>query len=274
MSNDPFDTRAHVADFDAISQRYVELSERTRRKYKYVEDISYGESPSERLDLVVPGDPQANAPIHMFIHGGYWRAGSRKSYSYMAEPVLAAGGIAVIVDYGLMPHFRLADIIAQVRRAARWSVVNARQYGGDPARFSASGHSAGAHLASYLAARAPHEADLPNFRPRALLLASGIYDLRPMPRSFLQPEIHMTAEETRLWSPIDALADPHVVRAFAVGAEETSPFHDQQSALASLFDAARIRKEFFKGLNHMSIVLEMGTPGSATANLLQSIVLT
>lgn len=272
MSNDPFKIRDHVPDFEAISRQYEEMSARTVARHRHVSDIAYGPSGDERLDIFLPGNGAGNAPIHMFVHGGYWRAGSRKSYAYMAEPVLAAGGVAVIADYGLMPGVRMAEIVTQVRRAASWCVANAREYGADPARFTASGHSAGAHLASFLAARAPHEADLPQSRPGALLLVSGIYDLGPIPHSFLQPEIHMTIEEVGNWSPVDAVADRQVWRVFAVGADETPPFHEQQARLAASLDPAVTSTVSLDGLNHMSVIAEMGDPATEAGTLLQDIV--
>ncbi len=272
MSDDPFKIRDHVPEFEAISRQYEAMSEQTRKRHRHVADIAYGPSHDERLDVFMPDDAAGDAPIHLFVHGGYWRAGSRKSYAYMAEPVLAAGGVAVIADYGLMPGVRMADIVAQVRRAASWCIAHARDHRADPARFTASGHSAGAHLASYLAARAPHEADMPQSPPRALLLVSGIYDLRPIPHSFLQPEIRMTAEEAESWSPIDAIAAPQVRRVLAVGADETSPFHEQMARLSGALDPAHTGTISLEGLNHMSVIAEMGDPATPAGQLLQRVV--
>ena len=44
---------------------------------------------------------------------------------------------------------------------ARWLGENATLFNGDPTAITASGHSAGAHLAFYLIARGPAEAALP-----------------------------------------------------------------------------------------------------------------
>ncbi|UXN74064.1 alpha/beta hydrolase fold domain-containing protein [Devosia sp. A8/3-2] len=49
----------------------------------------------------------------MFIHGGYWRAFSKSDYSLVADTVTAAGVIAVIVDYALMPAMRMATLVDQ-----------------------------------------------------------------------------------------------------------------------------------------------------------------
>ncbi|WP_245523663.1 alpha/beta hydrolase, partial [Mesorhizobium sp. M8A.F.Ca.ET.167.01.1.1] len=63
-----------------------------------------GHSAGAHLATMVLGD---GLPVHMFIHGGYWRMFSKRDYSYIAETVTRAGAIAVIVDYALMPAVRM-----------------------------------------------------------------------------------------------------------------------------------------------------------------------
>jgi len=271
---DPFRTRSHVPDFDAIAAAYAARSEAPRERLRHRLDIAYGPAPAERLDLYFPDDRTPPAPIHIFIHGGYWRANARTNYGFLAEPVVASGGICAVIDYTLMPHVRMATLVDEVRRAASWLAANAASFGGNPAAISASGQSAGAHLALYLAARGPHESALPATPVQALLMVSGIYDLAPIPGSFLQPEIGLTPEEVERWSPVSATHAPGVARAFAVGANETAPFHAQQARLAEILAAAGSPAEThtLPGLNHMSILLDMGTPGTALGKLLAATV--
>jgi acetyl esterase/lipase len=137
------------------------------------------DTPRQSFDLVFPPDPAPGAPLHMFIHGGYWRAGSKDAHTLVAAP-------------------RLADIVGQVRSAARHLVGMAPEIGADPARFTVSGHSAGAHLASLLAAEAPGDVGpvaLPELR--GMLLVSGISDLSGIPGSFLKDEAQMSDEEAQ-----------------------------------------------------------------------------
>lgn len=139
----------------------------------------------------------------MFVHGGYWRSGNKEDHRLIAAPVLAAGGIAAIVTYDLMSGARLGALVGQVRAAAKHLAAMAPDLGTDVTRLTASGHSAGAHLASYLAAAGPDEstvADLPSLQ--GLLLVSGIYDLTDIPGSFLKNEAKMTAAEAMAWSPL------------------------------------------------------------------------
>src|SRR5690606_36573056 len=136
--------------------------------------------------------------------------------------------VCAVVTYDLMPGARLAAIVAQVRKAARYVQNIAPTYGADPQRFTVSGHSAGAHLASYLAAKGRHEANHPSLpSPKTLLLVSGLYDLQEIPDSFLKNEAEMSHPEAGDWSPISAKQSPSPHRILTYGENETPPFHDQ-----------------------------------------------
>src|SRR5690606_37471077 len=114
-----------------------------------------------------------------------------------------------VVTYDLMPGARLAAIVAQIRKAAVYVQNIAPAYDADPQRFTVSGHSAGAHLANYLAAKGRHEANRTNLpNPKTLLLVSGLYDLSEIPDSFLKNEAEMSHAEAADWSPISAEQSP------------------------------------------------------------------
>lgn len=257
---DLYYNRAFIPDFDAIMAETAARSRAFVKGRDLRADIAYGPRPRQAYDLILPDHPRQGAPIHMFIHGGYWRAGEKDVHHLVAAPVLAAGGIAAIVTYDLMPDTRLGTIIAQVRCAAVQIQARAASLGADPARFTVSGHSAGAHLASLLAARAPGDRTQPTLPDlRGLLLVSGIYDLGGIPDSFLKNEAGMTPEEAALWSPRAALHRPDVIRILTCGEAETAPFHDQVKELADLLPAPReLRVE--PALNHLSTVLELADP--------------
>ncbi len=271
METDPFRIRGHVPAFEAIQAGYARASDTARAAIRSERDLAYGPHPDERLDLFFPATAAGPCPVHLFVHGGYWRANRKEDYAFVAGPVVAAGAIAAIVEYALLPAVRMEVLVAQVRRAAAWLAAEAPRFGGDPERLTACGHSAGAHLASYLAAQAPHEPAPPALRPRALLLVSGIYDLAPITSSFLQPEIALTPEEVARWSPLGAEPVAGVRRVLAVGAVETPPFRAQTEAYARATGAEAPR--LLPGLDHMTIVAEMGRSGSAMAALLAACAL-
>lgn len=269
MTYDPFRIRAIVPEFDAISADYAIASAATRQRHRHLLDIAYGPEPRQKLDLFFPETLDGPAPVHIFIHGGYWRANDRENFHFVADSVVASGAIAVIVEYTLMPGARMAQLVGEVRQAALWVGTHIAGHGGDPTRVSASGHSAGAHLASYLSALAPHEHGFPATPVRSLLLVSGIYDLRPIAESFLQPEISLTPQEVNEWSPFEANQSPETAITLVVGKAETEPFHlqAQDFAFAAAKRGAPVERLTIPGHDHMTIVRDMGVIGSRMAGL-------
>jgi arylformamidase len=274
MGYDPFRIRDFVPEFDAISAGYAKASDETRRRHRHQLDVAYGPEPRQKLDLLFPEGLDGPAPVHIFVHGGYWRSFDRENYHFVAESVLAAGAIAVIVEYTLMPGARMAQLVGEVRQAALWVGAHIAEHGGDPGRISASGHSAGAHLASYLAALAPHEHGFPAIPIRSLLLASGIYDLRPIAESFLQAELGLTADEVNEWSPFEAVQAPGTRITLAVGKTETEPFHlqAQDFAFAAERRGVDVERMTLSGHDHMTIVRDMGVPESRMGQLVRETI--
>jgi arylformamidase len=273
---DPFNVAAIEPDFDAQFAACQAASARTRATHRARLDVPYGPLPRNRLDLFFPpgrGGPTApGRPIHMFIHGGYWRGQVKEDYAFAAEGAIAAGAIAAIVEYTLMPGARMAQLVHEVRAAAWWLAHHAAKFGGNGAALSASGHSAGAHLCSYLGSRAPHESDaLPPVS--SLLMLSGIFDLRPISTSYLQPTLQLTPAEIFDWSPFEAVpgaAHYQVV----VGHRETEPFHIQARDYAEGLGrrGASVERLTAAGHDHMSLVLELGKPGRQMAELVREAV--
>ena len=271
---DLYRVRDFVPDFDAIAAEIAARSRATSARARVRADVAYGAGARETLDLVFPPAPRAGAPLHVFIHGGYWRSGDKADYRGVAEPVLAAGGIAALIEYDLMPGARLPVLVGQARRAVAWLVANAADIGADPARVTASGHSAGGHLLSCVAATGPGEPPRPIPPLRHLLLVSGIYDLSGIPGSFLKDEARMTPEEAAAYSPLAFRHHRGPDRTIVVGARETPPFQDQARALESLLrdDGQPAKRVIVSEADHMRIVLELGDPDRPLGQLLSRIV--
>ena len=140
MTQDLYRNRDFIPDFDEI---VTETAARSREFAKRVEirpNVPYGPGPRERIDIILPPRMAKGAPLHVFIHGGYWRSGSKEDHWLVAAPVLAVGGIAALVTYDLMPGTRLGPIVAQVRAAVRHLTAMAPDLGADATRLTASGH--------------------------------------------------------------------------------------------------------------------------------------
>jgi arylformamidase len=265
---DLFRTRDHVPDFDEKVLEYQRLSIETRSELEMVADIRYGPQPGQKLDIFLPASGSKGLPVHMFIHGGYWRMFSKNDFSYVARTATDAGAIAVVIDYDLMPSVRLADVVREIREAKSWVSKSIETYGGDAMQLTVSGHSAGAHLATFLFT----EGEQPP--PRGALLLSGVYDIRPLRGSFLQPLIQLTDEEVRDFSPVDQRFQPRVNSVILYGEQETRPFHVQAGSLAWHLKAAgcEVSLSALAGADHMSGVLDLGLPHTEAGKRLFALI--
>ncbi|WP_332702294.1 alpha/beta hydrolase [Devosia sp.] len=269
METDAFRIRGHVADFDGIVSDIVARSAATRATVRMLADIAYGDAPSETVDLFFPAETATPCPVHMFIHGGYWRAFSKSDYSLVADTVVAVGAIAVIVDYALMPAVRMATLVDQVGRAKQWVLDNIAQHGGDPARLTISGHSAGAHLATML-----FQHERTPSRVQSALLLGGLYDLKPLQKSFLKDEIALTDDEVAAFTPMKKQYDASTSVMVLVGARETPPFHQQANNFASKLhgQGMKVSQRVVVNRNHMDSVRDLGVPHSLTGRYLTELI--
>jgi arylformamidase len=271
---DPYNVAALIPDFEEQFADFRESSNRTRQALRCDLDVAYGPAPRQRLDLFHPPGEAAGRPVHMFIHGGYWRGQVKEDYAVVADGITAVGAIAAVVEYTLMPGNRMGELVREVREAAQWLATHAHEFGGDGSRLSASGHSAGGHLVTYLASRAPHETALPPAGVRGVISISGIFDLRPIAHSYLQPELNLTEDEIAQWSPIEAVPGGDTHYEIVVGQEETAPFHQQAQDFAYVLErhGARHERVTMAALDHMSVLRDMGRPGSPMWQVLRETI--
>ncbi|WP_204051967.1 alpha/beta hydrolase [Microbispora siamensis] len=123
--------------------------------------VPYAAIPGVRpleLDLVLPPETEGPVPCVVFLHGGGWRAGGRRSMGPAfegAEPtpfeLVARAGIAVAsADYRLSGEAVWPAQVHDVKAAVRWLRARGGDLGIDPDRIAAWGESAGGHLAALL----------------------------------------------------------------------------------------------------------------------------
>jgi arylformamidase len=222
--------RAAVPDFQAYLDNAATRSLAVRRGLPCVLDVRYGDGPLQTLDVFSARGK--DLPVHVFIHGGFWRGLDKDIYSEIAQPIVASGAIAILVNYDLCPAVTLDDIVQQILACVAWIYQQAPRYGGDPDRISLSGHSAGAHLAAMTLCHDWDSEGLPMDLIKAVVLISGIYDLASVPRLSVNEEIQLTEDQARRNSVMSA--EPRVrCRAFVTaGAKEPQLWVRQSSDYA------------------------------------------
>jgi len=124
-----------------------------RDTYHGPNGVAYGPDPRHRLDVYQPktGVVPGRAPVVLFFYGGNWTRGERADYRFVGEALAANGIIAVVADYRLSPQVHYDSLLGDCALALQWTLSNAADLGGDPARVMVMGHSAGAYNAAMLA---------------------------------------------------------------------------------------------------------------------------
>ncbi len=257
-----YNQRGNVPDRPASMARREALSERVRNRLRCTRDLPYGQSALERLDIYPAAG--ANAPVMIFIHGGYWQRFDKADVAFLAEAFVQAGVTLVTLNYNLCPAVTLDRVVTQVRAGCAWVGRHIAGHGGDPARIFVSGNSAGGHLtAMMLATDWPAlDAALPADLLKGGLAISGIYDLEPLLYTSINQAVGLDLDAARRNSPVllrPAGAAPLVI---ALGALESDEFHRQAKLLADTWSAIPTTVMPVEGCHHYNILLELAEPGT------------
>jgi arylformamidase len=189
-----FNPRVAVADAQGLLERYIARSAETRERITGTYDLRYGPDEKQTFDLHPPADGNKAAPILIFIHGGYWRALDKSDHSFVVPAFTDAGLLVVNLNYDLCPTVTLDRIVEQVRDGIAYVHQHAAELGGDPARITLMGHSAGAHLAAMMLAQDWTADGLPADVIKSAVLLTGIYEPAVVQRISVNAEIQMTPD--------------------------------------------------------------------------------
>ena len=145
--------------------------------------LPYGEAPQQFGDLRLPPGPGPH-PAGIAIHGGFWRARYDLEYLGHLCAALTAAGIATWnIEYRRVgdPDGGWPGTFRDVAQAARHLRSIAPAYGIAPDRVVTLGHSAGGHLALWLAGmhRVPMHCAIRSEPPalRGAVSLAGVVDL-------------------------------------------------------------------------------------------------
>ncbi|MEO3828075.1 alpha/beta hydrolase [Actinomadura sp. B10D3] len=258
--------------FERHMARYREMSEQAVEGLSGHRGIVYDEAGGERLDVWgVGGEPR---PVFVFLHGGYWMALSRDVSSFMARTLHEHGIATVVPDYTLAPKASLEEIVRQVRASIAWIHRHGREHGLDPRRIVVGGSSAGGHLTGMTMVGGWQEAlGLPEDVVKAAMPISGLFDIRPITRIYVNENVQLDLERAAALSPA-LLPARYRCPAVVVAAEHDGDgFLEQSRLFHPLWDAGDLM--IVPGRDHFDVVLDLADaasmPGKALIDLVRAV---
>ena len=210
-------------------------------------DQPYGAAPRQCFDLFYPqGQPKG---LLVFVHGGYWLAFGRETWSHLAAGALGQGWACAMPSYTLAPNARLSQMteeIAQSIRAASAMVAGP---------VVVTGHSAGGHLAARMGC-----ADQALPQVRRVVPISPLAELYPLRQTPMNADLRLDTDETAHESParlpLRAGCSAHVW----VGGDERPAFLWQARTLS---EAWACDWTVAANLHHFNVIDGLSDPQSA-----------
>ena len=258
-----YNARAAIREHPQIFARWAEQGAAARRLRACEVDLKYGPLNMERLDIFHAH--QSDAPLLVFIHGGYWRSLDKSDFSWIAPPLLQHGVAVALTNYGLAPQTSIEDIIRQQLKALAWLYHNAERLRFNPDRIVVAGHSAGGHLTTMMMAALWQQFDstLPSGLVKAGLAISGLFDLRPLVNApFVNVDLKLDLKRARALSPIEMPSATSAPLITAVGALESSEFKRQSTEFGARWSTNLTRHLELPHANHLTVCDELANPGS------------
>lgn len=198
---------------EELLPKHIEFTNQNSERYRAtvsggLSQRTFGEGEfSGTIDIYRTQGVAQDAPVVVYIHGGWWQWFSKEQFGFIAEP-FNQHGFAVY-----MPGYRMAQdwsndapmesILKQMQLAVA-EILNLAVENRAPAVYLV-GHSAGGHLVSML-----HKTDWSEFsvtqeaqqKLKDVFSIAGLFDIRPLVNSFVNDSINMSSLAAEKVSPL------------------------------------------------------------------------
>jgi acetyl esterase len=170
-----------------LLNRFAPRTGEVERGIRYV----FGGHRLQSLDVFRPAG-EGPFPVLVYIHGGGYHFGDKRTYDRVCRSFAAAGYLVCNANYRMAPRWGWPEQAQDVAEAVAWAHQHASWFGGDPQRMFLGGDSAGAYFAALYAELAldeglreavPVRGCVPASCLRGLLLFYGAYDFDTVQRT-------------------------------------------------------------------------------------------
>ena len=246
-----------ATSYEAFCERE---SEKVREEIDHRLDVPFGPTRAEHSDVYPATGDARGAPVLIYVHGGFWVLRTSKEFGFVARGPVSEGVATVVTNYALSPEVTIDEIVRQTRAAVAWTYRNAESFGVAPERIHVAGHSAGGHLVAMLLSTDWEGVyGLPANIIKSATAISGVFDLAPLPYTFLQPKLQLTWDQALRNSPILHLPDPQSGTPpllVAYGENETDEFRRQSEEFFAAWKAKGLDGELMvlPGKKHFDVI--------------------
>lgn len=257
--DDAYANGAYIAGAEEFPPRWAASAEDFRNSLheRARLDIPYGEGARHRFDLFLPeGTPKG---VFVFVHGGYWLAFDKNSWSHLAVGALAHGWAVAMPSYDLCPDVRIADITQQIAAAVTRIADEVPKV-----PISLAGHSAGGHLVARMLDREIVPSAVGD-RLKIVVPISPLSDLLPLLRTAMNDKFQMDCDTAMAESPVEMQDRYQAEVTVWVGSEERPAFLDQAQWLADAWQADHV---IALGKHHFNVVDPLADPESDMVRLI------
>ena len=264
LLEDNYNNMARRPDAPELLHQWSKRSEHYRRNADVSLDCAYGSGERERIDLFRCGEK--NAPLLVYLHGGYWQRGDKSIYSFVAAAFNDSGVDVAIVGYPLCPEVTLSKIVDSIQDALAWLYLNASSVGVCADRINLCGHSAGGHLtAMALTTSWPDRGDsLPPDLVKSGIPMSGLFQLEPLLHTTISDALNLSTDEVQQLSPCFLRPTTNAPVLAIVGGAETPEFFRQSDELIERWSETchQIEKFIEPDVDHFDLVDRLASADS------------
>lgn len=203
-----------------------------------------------------------DAPIIVYVHGGYWQGMNKHTSSYAVKPYVDSQAKVFVVDHDLCPDVPLSEVVRQFQKAAERIFSYAAEHKSKSVSFI--GHLSGAHLITYLFSKEMISRLGDKLKlVKNIYLISGVYDVSELRSTKCVNRgnlLSISDDNVDALSPIkqsfDHLKGFNITFDAFVGGDESPTLQKQSREFVAHLKQTKLQANYhlLDGLDHFSIV--------------------